>query len=83
MTGQSIKDFEISAIEIREGVTRQQFDEEIRPAGRPMILKNLVQDWPSVRAGQSSLSTLAEYLKDLDVGASTPTFIAAPKVRGR
>lgn len=83
MTDQSIKDFEISAIEIREGVTRQQFDEEIRPAGRPMILKNLVQNWPSVQAGKSSLSTLAEYLKDLDVGASTPTFIAAPDVQGR
>lgn len=83
MTSGSIFETELQSIETIEDVTRAQFDQEIRPAGRPVILKNLVDDWSSVQAGQTSLEALAAYLKDLDVGAATPTFIARPEVRGR
>lgn len=83
MSSGSIFETDLPSIETLHDVTRQQFDEEIRPAGRPVILKNLVGDWSSVKAGQTSLEALAEYLKDLDVGASTPTFIARPEVNGR
>lgn len=79
----SIFDADLPAIQIAEGTSREEFDEVIRPAGRPVVLKNLVTNWPAVRAGESSLDALAGYLKDLDVGASTPTYVAPPEIKGR
>ena len=83
MAPRSIFDEGLSPVETIEGVSRSQFDAEIRPAGKPVILKHLVGDWPAVRAGCNGPTVLADYIKDLDVGASTPTFIAPPEVGGR
>ena len=83
MLANSIFETDLPALESLENVTREQFDTEIRPAGKPVILKNIVGDWPSVQAGTTSPDALANYLKSLDVGAATPTFIAPPEVKGR
>jgi hypothetical protein len=83
MLATSIFETDLKPLDVVENVTREQFDRDIRPAGKPVILKNLVGEWPSVKAGRSSLEILADYFRALDVGASTPTFIAPPKVKGR
>jgi len=83
MTSRSIIDLPVAAIETVEGVGREEFDAEIRPAGKPVVLRNFVEDWPAVDAGKASSEFLADYLKTLDVGASTPTFIAPPEADGR
>jgi len=83
MSVRSIFDAECKRVESIENVTRARFDTEIRPAGRPVILKKLVTEWPSVQASQTSIEALGTYLKSLDVGASTPTFVAPREVKGR
>ncbi|MEL6727982.1 MAG: cupin-like domain-containing protein [Pseudomonadota bacterium] len=83
MHGQSIFDLNLPALERVENVTRAQFDEEVRPAGRPVIMKNVVQHWPAVQAAQASQQQLAAHLRDLDVGANVPAFVAPPEVEGR
>ncbi len=83
MSLKSVFDYDLPAVDSVRGVSRADFDQHIRPAGRPVILKNLVSDWPSVQSGQHSLDALADYIKNLDVGASTPTFIARPEAKGR
>jgi hypothetical protein len=52
-------------------VTLRQFEEEILPKNRPAVLKGLVMDWPSVRAGLHSRGTLATYLKQMDAGVQS------------
>ncbi|MEL7447127.1 MAG: cupin-like domain-containing protein [Pseudomonadota bacterium] len=83
MAAQSIYDFDLPSIEAVEGVSRSEFEADIRPAGRPIILKGIAKDWPVVAASQRSREVLASYLKSMDVGAVTPTFIAPPAVKGR
>lgn len=79
----SIFDTDLDKIEAIEGVTRKQFDEDIRPAGRPVILKNIAKNWPAVKARNNSIDALAEYLKSLDVGASASTYIGPAEILGR
>lgn len=66
-----------------ENITRQQFDEEIRPAGKPVILRGLVKDWPAVQSGGASPEALGNYLKNLDNQKPAMTFVAPPEVKGR
>ena len=83
MSQRSIFEFDLPSVETVAGISRVEFDQTIRPAGHPVILKNVVSDWPSVHAGKQSLDALGDYIKKLDVGASTPTFIARPEIKGR
>lgn len=66
-----------------ENVTRQQFDETIRPAGKPVILRGLVKDWPAVQSGQNSPDEIGNYLKQMDNQKPAMTFVAPPEVKGR
>lgn len=83
MADGSVFDTELTPVRSVEDVSRQVFDADIRPEGKPVILKNLTANWPSVAAGKASLETLAEHIKQFDIGASTPTFVAPPEVEGR
>jgi hypothetical protein len=65
-------------------VDRATFDGEIRPAGRPVVLRGLAADWPAVSAAQQSDETLIAYLKgfranDLPVSA----IVGQPEIEGR
>lgn len=83
MSVTSIFDANLTQVEQVSGVNRPQFDAEIRPAARPVILKGVAERWPAVQAAEASLDDLADYLRALDIGAATPTFISAPEVKGR
>jgi len=74
---------ELTPVARVEGLSRRAFDGDIRPAGKPVILKNIVQNWPSVAAGKTSFEALADHIKAFDIGASTPTFVAPPEIEGR
>ena len=41
---------ESAQIVVRHGVDLKTFHDEIRPASRPVVLKDAVSDWPAVRA---------------------------------
>jgi Cupin-like domain len=67
----------------RRNVTRSFFDEEIAPAGVPVVLKGLVSDWPVVAAAAESHDALGSYLKQLDSGVAVETFVGKPEMQGR
>jgi oxalate decarboxylase/phosphoglucose isomerase-like protein (cupin superfamily) len=67
----------------RESVTRQIFEEEIQTAGKPVVLKGLVAQWPVVHAAQQSNQALGTYLKQRDAGAPVETFVGQPEMKGR
>ena len=59
---------EPAQIVVRHGVDLKTFHDEIRPASRPVVLKDAVSEWPAVRAARESPRALADYLRGLDRG---------------
>jgi hypothetical protein len=69
---------------IREytGVDRRQFNEEIRPAGQPAVLRGVGAHWPAVAAGKESPDAALAYL--LSFGSrAVQALIGAPEIEGR
>ena len=64
-------------------VTVERFKEEILPAGEPAVLRGLVHEWPSVRAGRTSPAAMANYLRGLSTGASVKLMTGDPSIEGR
>jgi len=83
MTPLDIFDTDLTAVTTLDSITREQFDAEIRPAGKPVILRGLVNDWPAVRAGKESHQKMGDYLKRLDNKTPAITFVAPADVKGR
>ncbi|MBV9932311.1 MAG: cupin-like domain-containing protein [Alphaproteobacteria bacterium] len=68
----------------RGPVDRAAFDAEIRPAGRPVVLRGQAADWPAVAAARASDEEFVAYLKsfrrdDRPVGA----IVGQPEIAGR
>ncbi len=70
-------------LESRESVTRQIFDTDIRPAGKPLILKGLAADWSATQAAMRSSDDIASYLTGLASDASVMTYLGKPEMAGR
>jgi hypothetical protein len=62
---------------VRTGVDLKAFRDQIRPAGEPVVLKGLVDDWPTVRAARESPRALADALRRFDRGRM-PNVIEVP-----
>lgn len=69
-------------VSIREGVTFEQFRNEIVPGNRPVILKGLVSDWPIVRMALEGPDRVVAYLKRLDSGSEIEAMVSPPEGRG-
>lgn len=67
----------------RSDVTRQIFEEDIVPAGQPVLLEGLVTHWPVARAAAQSSVALGDYLKARDNGTPVETFVGQPEMQGR
>ncbi len=70
-------------IEEWQGVDRAVFENEIVPANRPAVLKGLIHDWPSARAGSESAASVAEYFKKHDKGGTVNAIVGQPETEGR
>ena len=68
---------------VRHDVDLKIFREEIVPASKPVVLKDLVKDWPAVKAARESQAALANYLRNFDRGSSVLVMEAPPSIRGR
>jgi hypothetical protein len=68
---------EPAPILVRHHVDLKTFREEIVPAAVPTVLKDLVADWPLVRAGRESPRALVDFIRRFDVGR-TPNIIECP-----
>ena len=66
-----------------EGVDLRRFDEEIRPAGQPAVMRGLAAGWPAVQAAKRSAEELAAYLKRLRVDRPVAVLLGEPSIRGR
>ncbi len=66
-----------------EGVNRATFEQEIVPAGHPVVMRCLVRSWPVCAAALESRAILADYLKMLDSGAPVSAMLAPPQEEGR
>lgn len=78
-----VEPLETAPIVVRHGVDHKTFRDEILPAGEPVVFKNLVGDWPIVRAGRESPRALADFIKRLDRGAAVPIMEIPPSMDGR
>jgi hypothetical protein len=70
---------------IRElgAIDRRSFDEEIRPAGQPVVLRGLGARWPAVQAAKQSDEAGVEYLLSFGPPRDVPALIGAPEIEGR
>ncbi|WP_245841889.1 cupin-like domain-containing protein [Sphingomonas lenta] len=64
-------------------VDRRRFDEEIRPAGQPAILRGLGADWPAVRAARGGADAVVAYLKRFSHPEPVAAIVGAPEIEGR
>jgi len=67
----------LAQITVRRGVDRAMFESEIVPTSLPVVLADLVADWPVVRAARESRGALAREIRALDAGM-LPHVIEAP-----
>lgn len=65
------------------GITPERFAEEILPAYRPVVLRGLVEHWPSVAAGRQGVEAIATYVRRFDGGLPAKVFAGAPDIGGR
>lgn len=64
-------------------IDRARFEREIVPAGRPVVLRGLVADWPAVRCGRDGPEAICRYLIERDSGAGVDAILLHPDERGR
>jgi hypothetical protein len=73
---------ERAQILVRHGVDLKTFRDEILTAAVPVVMKDLVTDWPAVRAGRESSQALADYLRGFDRGRPVKVIEGPPSIRG-
>jgi hypothetical protein len=59
------------------------FEREVETRYEPAVLRQLVGDWPAVRAARKSAPTLADYLSRQDNGTPIHAFIGEAGIGGR
>ncbi|WP_271144633.1 cupin-like domain-containing protein [Brevundimonas sp. NIBR10] len=70
-------------IPVREAVSRDEFERDILPAYRPVVIRNQISDWPVVQAAQDSDEAVADWLRTHANGQPLETFTGAPGIGGR
>lgn len=65
------------------GMDRARFEAEIVPAGQPVVLRGLADDWPVVRAARQSDAALVDYVRPFDVGRKVRLSVSPPGDEGR
>ena len=73
----------LKKIEDWHGVDRAVFENEILAANRPAVLRGLLRDWPAVKAGQLSQSSVVDYFKRVDNGGVVNAMVGPPDINGR
>ena len=69
-------------IPIAEDVDPARFVNEIEPAGRPVVMRGLVADWPVVAIASKGAHALADYLRTLDGGEPVSVMHGKPDSGG-
>lgn len=72
-----------AAVPILTDVTPERLIAEIVPAGRPVVLKGMVSDWPVVQAARRSPAEAASHLRAFDSRRPVRLIVGAPAIGGR
>ena len=70
-------------IPAHRGIDRATFESQILSASRPVVLQDLVADWPIVRAARESPEALAHAIKSMDAGRMPHVIEAPAEAQGR
>lgn len=70
-------------VEERSGVSAASLPDEVLTSTTPLVLKNLVSDWPLVQAGIRSADAAIGYIRDFYEDATIGAFFGDPKAGGR
>ena len=73
----------MTEVEEIEPLGGAEFDANVRPRHRPVVVRGAAAAWPLVAAGRSSAEAAMGYLKSLDAGPPTEVMVAPPAERGR
>lgn len=65
------------------GIDRRAFEEEVRPAARPVVLRGLGAAWPAVQAGRHSAPEGVAYLRRFSHAEPVPAIVGPPEIEGR
>jgi len=65
------------------GLDRATFDGEVRPEGRPLVIRGLAADWPAVVAAREGDASLIAYLKRFVTGRPATAVVGQPEIGGR
>ncbi|MXO60178.1 cupin-like domain-containing protein [Altererythrobacter salegens] len=65
------------------GVDAEQFHQQIRPAREPVVMRDLVGDWPAVAAARSSDEAIVDYLVQCAPRRPVAAIAAPPEENGR
>lgn len=63
-------------------VDRARFDGEIRPLGKPAVLRGLASEWAAVRASRESDAAAVSYAKRFSHAAAFPAIVGEPHIAG-
>ena len=63
-------------------LSREKFDSDIRPAGKPLVFRGLVANWPLVKMAKDSDAALFDYLKTHDTGHPQNSLIGKSEDKG-
>jgi hypothetical protein len=64
-------------------ITPEEFINEVLPAGKPLVMRGLVNDWPMVKAAKISDAAFCDYLKTFDRGFDLNTIVGPTSINGR
>ncbi len=69
-------------VRVWEGVTSQQFTEDIIPLYQPAVLKGICAEWDLVKQSRSSSEALCSYLQNFDQGGAVGVFRTTVEDKG-
>jgi len=73
----------VKKIEEIKNISVEEFHHEIVPAGKPIVIRDLVKDWPIVTEGKKGNYAFCEYIKKFDIGLNVNTIYGDPSINGR
>jgi hypothetical protein len=78
-----ISGFQMNKIQEVSKITPEEFINEVLPAGKPLVMRGLVNDWPLVKAAKESNKAFCDYLKRFDRGYEMDTTTGPASINGR
>ena len=65
------------------GIDRALFNEEVRTAGRPLVMRGAANDWPAVEAARRGDTVLIDYLNQFITDKPVTAIVGQPDINGR